>query len=795
MAGVERIALVRRAGEIREEPATRRGDQPRTRLPEVGSSDDRYEMEADRVADHVVARLGSDEASRTPLCGADASPGRIRRGFTDRGAAAVPRSTAKRTSRVRRATTGGRDGPVVGPAGGELDGDTATRITAAGPGRPFDHPVRQRIQRALGQSFEDVRVHTDSDVAPAIGARAFTYRNHIHFARGEFQPDSADGLRVLAHELSHVTQNDRSIHRLMLPAYVHEAAGIHDFDTLQGGEAVKKGGLGRRGILADIPAGTLITYDSARQHPTYRKVTWNGVTGYVNRSHLDESQRIAGSEFYLVEDTARGSVKVWNSTAGTYLADVLPAGYKATILADLTMVLDSLALAETRTGLDVVKKHNVIANVLHQAALGAPVDAGLWPLAAANLDGVEQRVRRDLPTLVRAGLTTPHAELDSVEFSGADFHKQGQAPLFLRFTDRITGDTSKLVYKPSDLSVDRSIFGRNDIDDKSVAQTLDPSGSYISQYRIVTAEDAQHHEYGYMEFVESGEPTNRDELLSVYRSLAQNMALSYLVGLEDVHHENVLLLRDRVQVIDMEATTGNFKIDPTDLSKGGFVEMLWHKAINDGIRPKLQAAVRSGTLTTVPDTASVKTAMKDAFQAALGRAARRPRTMSAHARNLADLRARIVPVATSEFYAMITRAKGAGSPRGWCDLVDRDPALVTQAKGAAGHTDAFVERLLKSPGTYAALRRGEVPYYSRDLGSQDIFDELGNRIDATGCSKVGEGIDTQMGERRRGLRDEGYRERDADVSDSDVMKMFDAQIVSLHIAQLNDALVAAVSNG
>jgi hypothetical protein len=54
-----------------------------------------------------------------------------------------------------------------------------------------------------------VRVHTDATADAAsqqIRARAFTYGSHIAFAAGHFQPETPEGKRLLAHEITHVLQ-------------------------------------------------------------------------------------------------------------------------------------------------------------------------------------------------------------------------------------------------------------------------------------------------------------------------------------------------------------------------------------------------------------------------------------------------------------------------------------------------------------------------------------------------------------------------------------------------------------
>jgi hypothetical protein len=54
-----------------------------------------------------------------------------------------------------------------------------------------------------------VRVHTDPTadaLARSVSARAFTTGTDVYFAAGEYRPGSSDGDSLLAHELTHVTQ-------------------------------------------------------------------------------------------------------------------------------------------------------------------------------------------------------------------------------------------------------------------------------------------------------------------------------------------------------------------------------------------------------------------------------------------------------------------------------------------------------------------------------------------------------------------------------------------------------------
>ncbi len=82
-----------------------------------------------------------------------------------------------------------------------------------GGGSALPDGVSSEYSQLLGADLSGVRVHTSgpaSDAASSMGARAFTHGANIAFAPGGFDPESAGGRHVLAHELVHVVQNQRS---------------------------------------------------------------------------------------------------------------------------------------------------------------------------------------------------------------------------------------------------------------------------------------------------------------------------------------------------------------------------------------------------------------------------------------------------------------------------------------------------------------------------------------------------------------------------------------------------------
>ena len=82
-----------------------------------------------------------------------------------------------------------------------------------GSGAPLSRDVRAKMEPRLGSDLGDVRVHTSGDSATAaegLSARAFTVGNDVHFGSGQFQPGTKEGDKLLAHELTHVVQGQKS---------------------------------------------------------------------------------------------------------------------------------------------------------------------------------------------------------------------------------------------------------------------------------------------------------------------------------------------------------------------------------------------------------------------------------------------------------------------------------------------------------------------------------------------------------------------------------------------------------
>lgn len=149
-----------------------------------------------RVSDPPPSRRGIDGNGLVPIA-ASVVNGSNARNFPQ-GAAPGP-SVAR------------HDGRAVDSAG--LTSDVAVssveQATVATPGSPLAVNSRSYFEPRFGRDFSRVSVHSGgsaSRTASAMGARAYTVGPRVAFAPGWFRPDTPDGARLLAHELTHVVQ-------------------------------------------------------------------------------------------------------------------------------------------------------------------------------------------------------------------------------------------------------------------------------------------------------------------------------------------------------------------------------------------------------------------------------------------------------------------------------------------------------------------------------------------------------------------------------------------------------------
>ncbi len=82
-----------------------------------------------------------------------------------------------------------------------------------GKGQPLSESTRNYFEPRFGDDFSHVRIRADSkaaETAKSINARAFTTGKNVVFGAGQYSPDTSYGRNLLAHELTHVIQQNKS---------------------------------------------------------------------------------------------------------------------------------------------------------------------------------------------------------------------------------------------------------------------------------------------------------------------------------------------------------------------------------------------------------------------------------------------------------------------------------------------------------------------------------------------------------------------------------------------------------
>lgn len=176
----------------------------------VNSPGDKYEQEADAMATKVLRKEapGKDEEKgmiqRLPL-----GPLPIHRKCTECEKEQIHRKEdhKEKEKPVMRKADGGFTTPPL---------FYNRLMQTKGSGQALPHTTLQKMNRAFGFDFSAVKIHTDSGAAvlsDEIGARAFTYGWDVYFANGQYSPESSSGEYLLAHELTHVTQQTGTVQR------------------------------------------------------------------------------------------------------------------------------------------------------------------------------------------------------------------------------------------------------------------------------------------------------------------------------------------------------------------------------------------------------------------------------------------------------------------------------------------------------------------------------------------------------------------------------------------------------
>ena len=194
----------------------------------IGQPDDKYEQEADQVADQVVQRLEQSKTvesnqessyiSKKPL-----SISSIQRkcDACDQEEKLQKMDDESYKMEVRRKPIFESNGDPPDyqiqnkskdPKGFKASSFENRLKGSKGKGSPLLKDARNEMESAIGADFSQVRIHNNAEAVQMngeLGARAFTHGSDIYFNSGQYDAGATEGKRLLAHELTHVVQQGK----------------------------------------------------------------------------------------------------------------------------------------------------------------------------------------------------------------------------------------------------------------------------------------------------------------------------------------------------------------------------------------------------------------------------------------------------------------------------------------------------------------------------------------------------------------------------------------------------------
>jgi len=183
----------------------------------IGTPNDMYEQEADRVAEQVM---------HMPEPGAVQTQTSPPKNDTEKKPIQVGPVAGQITPLLKQ-PSGTTESTENNHRTHDVTSELASSVRSfQGTGQPLPESLRPYFESRFGYDFSHVRLHTNSrakETAHKLNARAFTLGRDIVFGAGAYAPASKAGQRLLAHELAHVVQQRRvpgaynsSVHEMII---------------------------------------------------------------------------------------------------------------------------------------------------------------------------------------------------------------------------------------------------------------------------------------------------------------------------------------------------------------------------------------------------------------------------------------------------------------------------------------------------------------------------------------------------------------------------------------------------
>ena len=136
----------------------------------------------------------------------------------------------------------------------------AVANASSSSGSALPDTLMRKFEQSLGTDLSSVRIHTGSASAEAnnaVGAKAYAMGQDIHFGGGQYDPSSASGQHLIAHEVAHTVQQRGSspVRQNKLAVSSPHDAAEHEADAaasaMVSGQAFSIGNVSRSALYRD----------------------------------------------------------------------------------------------------------------------------------------------------------------------------------------------------------------------------------------------------------------------------------------------------------------------------------------------------------------------------------------------------------------------------------------------------------------------------------------------------------------------------------------------------------------
>jgi uncharacterized protein DUF4157 len=287
---------------------------------------DRYEREADSVADLVMrttdeelSRISTTTAAVQRKCACEAGSTPCAKCNEEEQVNRAP-ITAGLELVQRQAGISRKGGPEAAAMSSEVPGKLADSIRGLrGSGDAMPQSTRSFFEQRFGFDFSGVRLHATAgagETARKLQAKAFTIGQDVIFAPGYYAPGTSEGRRLIAHELTHVVQQNR-------------LSRLHAETDQISGQANRV----FQGQLQTAPLSVV-----QRDKIDYKQLTWDDFKGPLPKKPKHEA--VTASDFHdpLLKDLAPATFSAEDTGEECKAGKKASTNFKASVGIDPTKI-------------------------------------------------------------------------------------------------------------------------------------------------------------------------------------------------------------------------------------------------------------------------------------------------------------------------------------------------------------------------------------------------------------------------------------------------------------------------